>query len=81
MLQTQRPLFSSQDAPIPQTTDSQRCLHRPDIHVNGSSQGTPGPQTSLLQAPPGKGFPTIPSGQTQVGPVFDIIHCAPGAQE
>lgn len=80
VLQTQRPLSSSQDAPTPQTTFSHRCRHRPDTQVKGSSQDRPGPQVSVLQDPPGNGFPTKPSGQTQVGPLFDIIHCAPEAQ-
>lgn len=31
--------------------------------------------------PPGNGLPTIPSGQTHVGPVFDIMHWAPEAHE
>lgn len=73
-LHTHLPLFSSHEAPTPHTTPSQRCLQRPATHINGSSHGIPGPQVSLLQAPPGNGFPTIPSGQTQVGPVFDIMH-------
>lgn len=73
-LQTHLPLSSLQEAPTPQITPSQRCLQRPATHIKGFSQGMPGPQVSLLQAPPGNGFPTIPSGQTQVGPVFDIIH-------
>lgn len=73
-LQTHLPLCWSHEAPTPQTTPSQRCLHRPATHINGCSQGTPGPHVSLLHAPPGNGFPTIPSGQTHVGPVFDIMH-------
>lgn len=73
-LQTHRPVSSLHAAPTPQTTPSQRCRQRPATHVSGSSHGIPGPQTSLRHAPPGNGLPTIPSGQTHVGPVFDIIH-------
>lgn len=80
-LQMHFPVLSSQDAPTPHTIPSHRCRHRPATQVNGSSQGIPGPHTSLLQAPPGNGFPTIPSGQTHVGPVLDIIHLAPREHE
>lgn len=74
LLQTHLPVLSSQEAPIPQTIVSHFCRHLPDTQLNLPSHGTPGPQISLLQAPPGKGLPTIPSGQTQVGPVFEMIH-------
>lgn len=73
-LHTHLPEFSSQDAPTPHTTPSQRCRQRPATHVNGSSQDRPAPHTSLPHAPPGNGLPTIPSGQMHVGPIFDIIH-------
>lgn len=71
------PLAASQVAPMPQITPSHLCLQRPLMQTCGSAHGLLVEHWSVVQAPPGNGFPISPGGHLQVGPVLDTMHIAP----
>lgn len=74
--QTHWLVFGSHVAPTPQTTPSQRSLHRPPIQTLGAAQGLLAEQISGAHRPPGNGLPRKPSAHLHVTPAVATIHWA-----